>query len=166
MLFVNSTVGFQLEMVVHHQHHDLITHPVVKKLIKVKWRQFGRFGAILQLVIFLIFLVVSLHSILSIAIYLSHCVCPGCSHYRHWLCQLLLLTLRRNTNMNHWLRTGGDCSLLYAMLVSVHVLPAIHSVVCLQVVSFVLFVYQVSEELNEIYRSRKQHKVNMRQDFN
>jgi uncharacterized membrane protein len=52
-------------MIVHHQHHDLITHPVIKKLIDIKWRQFGRFGTVLQLIIFFIFLVVSQHDCYS-----------------------------------------------------------------------------------------------------
>eukprot|EP00118_Oscarella_pearsei_P013731 m.112623 g.112623 ORF g.112623 m.112623 type:complete len:838 (+) comp37445_c0_seq1:51-2564(+) len=52
----SADVFSPLEMIVHYKHFDLITHPVIKKLIDVKWNQFGRTGAILQLIIHMLFL--------------------------------------------------------------------------------------------------------------
>jgi hypothetical protein len=109
----NKAVKSPLEMIVHHQHHDLITHPVIKKLIDIKWRQFGRFGTVLQLIIFFIFLVMLTVSAVAVDFQKKHDYEP----------------------------VTGSWWRIFALLIS-----------------FILFLYQVYEELHEIYRSRKHHK--------
>ena len=40
-----------LEVAVHHKQFELIMHPVFQRLINVKWKKFGKFGAWLDLVL-------------------------------------------------------------------------------------------------------------------
>ncbi|XP_065843488.1 transient receptor potential cation channel subfamily V member 5-like isoform X2 [Oscarella lobularis] len=55
-LLFRESVYSPLEMIVRYKHFQLVNHPVIRQLINIKWKQFGRTGVILQLIIFLTFL--------------------------------------------------------------------------------------------------------------
>jgi hypothetical protein len=46
-----------LEIAVQNERYDIIMHPVMQRLIGVKWQMYGKWGAILDLVVNLIYTV-------------------------------------------------------------------------------------------------------------
>lgn len=48
---VTTCTRAPLEVAVHHKQFELIMHPVFQRLINVKWEQFGKIGAWLDLVL-------------------------------------------------------------------------------------------------------------------
>ncbi|MBN3298459.1 TRPA1 protein, partial [Amia calva] len=57
VVFSPAAVFLQLELIVKQWNLDLITHPVILKLIKVKWNLYGRLGAWILLLLNFLFIV-------------------------------------------------------------------------------------------------------------